>query len=140
MKDTLRPGLRHTFSYVVPPSKTVPHVYPESPDFLEMPEVFATAFLVGLIEWTCMQALAPHLEPGEQSLGVHVDFSHDAATPPGLSVTVSVEVAAVEGRRVTFRTEAHDGVDTISRGTHVRFVIDGARFRKKVAEKAAAKG
>ncbi len=102
-----------------------------------MPAVFATAYLVGLIEWTCMQAIEPHLDPGELSLGVHVDFSHDAATPPGLTVTVKVEVMEVEGRRVTFHIEAHDGVDAICKGTHVRFVIDGERFRKKLKQKRA---
>ncbi|HZZ85555.1 MAG TPA: thioesterase family protein [Anaeromyxobacteraceae bacterium] len=138
MKDTLRPGIRHELTHVVTDDQTVPNVYPESEAFRAMPAVFATAYMVGLIEWTCMQALEPHLDPGEQSLGVHVDFSHDAATPPGLAVTVKVEVTAVEGRRVTFRTEAHDGVDSISQGTHARFVIDGERFRKKLSQKRAS--
>ncbi len=137
MRETLRPGIRHEFAYVVPGSKTVPNVYPESQAFQAMPAVFATAYLVGLIEWTCMQAIEPHLDPGELSLGVHMDFSHDAATPPGLTVTVKVEVMEVEGRRVTFHIEAHDGVDAISKGTHVRFVIDGERFRKKLKQKRA---
>ncbi len=137
MKDTLRPGIRHEFRYVVPETKTVPHLYPESEAFRAMPAVFATGFMVGLIEWTCMQAIEPHLDPGEQSLGVRVDFSHAAATPPGFTVTVKVEVTAVEGRRLSFRTEAHDGVDLVSRGTHDRFVIDGARFAKKLEQKRA---
>ena len=81
---TLQPGLRHEFTYRVPVEKTVPHLYPESPDFLAMPDVFATGFLVGLIEWTCIQLVNEHLDwPAEMTLGVHVDVSHEAATPPG---------------------------------------------------------
>ena len=65
-----------------------------------MPKVFATGFMVVLMEWTCMQLMAPHLDPGEGSLGVHVDVSHLAATPPGMTVTVDVECIAVEGQRL----------------------------------------
>ena len=70
MKKTLAPGLTHHFSYRVPQNKTVPHLYPEIADFQAMPEVFATGFMVGLMEWTCMQLMAPHLDPGEGSVGV----------------------------------------------------------------------
>ena len=102
MKATLRPGLTHRFSYEVPQNKTVPHLYPEVTDFQTMPAVFATGFMVGLMEWTCMQLLAPHLDPGEGSLGVHVDISHTAATPPGLTTgrEVSIAAASSAGRRV----------------------------------------
>lgn len=64
-----------------------------------------------------------------------MNFSHLAATPPGLSVTVDCEVIAVEGRRVSFRATAHDGVDPISEGTHERVVIDAARFAARVSRK-----
>ena len=86
MKDTLKPGLVHQFEFVVPESKTVPHLYPEAPEFQSMPAVLATGFMVGLMEWTCLQLLAPHLDEGEGSLGIHVNVSHQAATPPGLTV------------------------------------------------------
>ncbi|HEX4985400.1 MAG TPA: thioesterase family protein [Burkholderiales bacterium] len=138
MKDTLKPGLTHSFRFRIPSTKTVPHLYPESGMFREMPEVLATGFMVGLLEWACIEAIRPHLDwPAEQTLGTHVNFSHEAATPPGLTVTVSVRLAAVEGRKLTFEVDAHDGVDRISHGTHERFVIDAARFRAKVADKAA---
>ncbi|MBI3903112.1 MAG: thioesterase family protein [Nitrosomonadales bacterium] len=136
MKDTLKPGIRYTHQFRVPPSKTVPALYPESPEFQAMPEVLATGFLVGLLEWACIMAVKPHLDwPEEQSLGTHIDVSHEAATPPGLEVTVSVELIAVEGRKLTFAVSAHDGLDTISQGTHERFVIDKARFDSKVRDK-----
>lgn len=137
MKSTLQPGLTHTFRFSVPSNKTVPHLYAESEMFRQMPEVFATGFMVGLLEWACVEAIRPHLDwPTEQSLGTHVNFSHEAATPPGLTVTVQVRLTNVDGRKLRFEVEAHDGVDTISRGTHERVVIDAVRFRAKVAQKA----
>ncbi len=103
-----------------------------------MPDVFATGFLVGLIEGACQLAIKPHLDwPREQSVGTQVNFSHLAATPPGLTVTVECEVTAVQGRTVRFRARAHDGVDLIAEGTHERVVIEVARFKQRVAKKSA---
>ena len=139
MKSTLQPGLEHRFTFRIPASKTVPHLYPESEMFREMPPVLATGFLVGLLEWACIDAIRPHLDwPAEQSLGTHVNFSHEAATPPGMLVTIHVTLTAVEGRKLIFSVEAFDDVDRIATGTHERFVIDAKRFREKVAKKAAA--
>ena len=136
MKDTLKPGLTHQFQFRIPPSKTVPHLYPESQMFREMPEVLATGYMVGLVEWACIDALRAHLDwPREQSLGTLVNFSHIAATPPGLTITVDVRLDKVEGRKLTFTLSAHDGVDKISEGTHERHVIDVARFEAKVKAK-----
>jgi fluoroacetyl-CoA thioesterase len=139
MKPTLKAGLTHRFSYRVPENKTVPFLFPEAADFQSMPKVFATGFMVGLFEWTCMQLLAPHLERGEGSLGVHIDVSHEAATPPGLTITVDVECTAIHGNRVTFEVRAHDGVDLIGRGRHQRFVVAWDKFEARVAEKTMAK-
>ena len=136
MKPTLRPGLKHRFSYRVPESKTVPHLYPEVPDFQAMPAVFATGFMVGLMEWTCMQLLAPHLDPGEGSVGVHIDVSHTAATPPGLTVTVDALCVAIDGACVTLKVKAHDGVDPIGEGQHQRYVVAWEKFKSRVARKA----
>src|SRR5207248_969756 len=128
--------LRHEFRYRVPPDKTVPHLYRESPDFVAMPEVLATGFLVGLIEWTCIQLVNQHLDwPAEMTLGIHIDVSHEAATPPGLEVTTTVELTKVDGRLLEFAVEAHDGVDTISLGTHRRAIVDTAKFAARVAAK-----
>ena len=137
MKATLKPGLTHQFKFRVPPTKTVPHLFPESESFQQMPQVLATGYMVGLMEWSCIEAIKPHLDwPREQSLGTHVSFSHLAATPPGLTVTVDVRLERVEGRKLVFSLTAHDGVDKITEGTHERFVIDAAKFNAKVAEKA----
>ena len=136
MKAGLQAGLQGTFRYRVPESKTVPRIYPEAPDFQMMPAVFATGYLVALCEWACMELIKPHLDwPREQSVGTHVNFSHLAATPPGLTVTVDCEIVAVDGRKVTFKASAHDGVDLISEGTHERVIIDAARFNAKLASK-----
>jgi len=137
MKDSLKAGLTHQFRFTIPPTKTVPHLYPESESFRQMPEVLATGYLVGLLEWACIEALRPHLDwPREQSLGTRIDVSHLAATPPGLTVTVDVRLDRVEGRKLSFTVSAHDGADRISEGTHERVVIDHARFAAKVADKA----
>ena len=138
MKATLKAGLTHRFTYQVPAQKTVPHLYQEAPEFQAMPAVFATGFMVGLLEWTCIQLLAPHLDAGEGSLGTHIDVSHMAATPAGLNVTVDAECTAVRGRRASFRVRAHDGVDMIGEGRHERAIVVWDRFNAKVAEKAAA--
>jgi len=138
MKATLKAGLTHRFTYQVPAQKTVPHLYQEAPEFQAMPAVFATGFMVGLMEWTCIQLLAPHLDAGEGSLGTHIDVSHMAATPAGLNVTVDAECTAVRGRRASFRVRAHDGVDMIGEGRHERAIVVWDRFNAKVAEKAAA--
>jgi fluoroacetyl-CoA thioesterase len=141
LKETLKPGIRYQHKFLLPPTKTVPALYPEAPEFLLMPEVFATGFLVGFLEWACIKAVIPHLDwPEEQSLGTHIDVSHEAATPPGLEVTASVELIAVQGRKLTFTVSAHDGVDLVSQGRHERFVINKKKFDAKVAAKAARRG
>jgi len=141
MKDTLKAGLTYQFRFKVPDSKTVPALYPESEAFQQMPQVLATGYMVGLMEWACIEALRPHLDwPREQSLGTHVDFSHLAATPPGMTVTVDVRLDKVEGRKLTFSVSAHDDVDKITEGRHERYIIDFARFNAKVAEKTRQTG
>jgi len=140
MKPTLKPGMTHRFAYKVPLNKTVPFTYPEAPEIAAMPKVFATGFMVVLIEWTCMQLLAPHLDAGEGSLGVKVDISHLAATPPGLTVTVDCECLDVKGMKVAFKVRAHDGVDLIGEGRHERYVVPWDKFNARVAEKAAKAG
>ena len=101
MKDTLKPGLTFQFKYKVPKDKTVPSLLPESPEFQMMPEVLATGFLVGLIEWACIQAVNPYLDwPKEQTVGIGINVTHSAATPPGLTVTVKVKLERMEGRKL----------------------------------------
>ncbi|MDY0039189.1 MAG: thioesterase family protein [Desulforhabdus sp.] len=138
MNETLRPGLTFDFSFTVPEDKTVPYLYPESPEFQVMPRVFATGFMVGLFEWACIKMINEHIDwPRQQSVGINVKFSHTAATPPGLTITVRGTLEKVEGRKLTFSLIADDGVDRISEGLHERFIIDAAKFNAKAEEKAA---
>lgn len=138
MKDSLKPGITYELCYRVPENKTVPHLYPEAPEFQQMPRVFATGFMVGFVEWACLLAIIPHIDwPTEGTVGTHVNLSHLAATPPGLEVRAKVKLVQVEGRRLLFEVEADDGVDTICKGTHERFIINAPRFMEKVKAKAA---
>jgi fluoroacetyl-CoA thioesterase len=140
MRDTLRPGIEHTFTFKANESKSVPSLYPESEEFQAMPRVFATGYMVGLIEWTCIQAINPHIDwPEEQTVGTHIDVSHIAATPPGLEITAKVRLVEVEGRRLVFEVEAHDDFDLITRGKHERFVINKDKFDRKMKEKSKMK-
>jgi fluoroacetyl-CoA thioesterase len=138
MKPCLQPGLKYEHRFLLPPSKTVPALYPEAEEFLAMPEVFATGFLVGFLEWACIKCINPHIDwPTEITLGTHIDVSHQAATPPGLEVTATVELIEVDGRRLVFRVEAHDGVDVISQGRHERFIVNREKFDAKLSGKQA---
>jgi fluoroacetyl-CoA thioesterase len=132
----LKIGIKYEHKFIVPKSKNVPALYPESQEFLAMPEVFATGFLVGLLEWSCILAIKPCLDwPNEQTVGTHINVSHEAATPAGLEVTVKVELIAIEGRKLTFNVEAHDGIDLISKGRHERYVINKQKFEERVKTK-----
>ena len=114
----------------------MPFLYPEAAEFQQMPRVLATGFMVGLFEWTCIQAINPHIDwPDEQTVGIGINLNHLAATPPGLTVNLAVRLEEVEGRKLVFSILADDGIDKISEGTHERFVIDAAKFNARVADK-----
>jgi fluoroacetyl-CoA thioesterase len=137
MKESLKPGIKYEHKFKIPKSKTVPSLYPESEEFVAMPEVFATGFLVGFLEWACIKAINPHLDwPQEQTLGTHINVSHEAATPVGMEVTATVELIAVVGKKLIFNVQAHDGVDLISKGQHERFVINRQKFDERIKAKA----
>jgi fluoroacetyl-CoA thioesterase len=136
MKETLKPGITHEITLKLPESKMVPSLYPESDAFQQMPEVFATGYMVGFLEWAALESVIPHLDwPNEQTVGTHVNVSHIAATPAGMTVTAKAELIEVDRRRLVFKVSAHDGVDLISEGTHERFVINKEKFDQKLTEK-----
>jgi fluoroacetyl-CoA thioesterase len=137
MRPTLKPGLTHRVTYQVVERTTVPQTYPEFPAIAGMPKVFATGFMIVLMECACTELLAQHLDSGEGSLGVHVDVSHIAPTPVGMTVTVDAECVQIVDRRVSFGVRAHDGLDLIGEGRHDRFVVDWDTFNARVAAKAA---
>ena len=136
MKESLKAGLGFELTYKVPENKTVPFIFPEFAEGDVMPKVFATGFMVGLFEFACIKGINPHIDwPREQTVGIGLNVNHKAATPPGFTVTVKGKVEKVEGRRIVFSLEAHDGVDLISTGTHERFLIDADKFNAQVAAK-----
>jgi fluoroacetyl-CoA thioesterase len=136
VKNDLQSGLTFEFKFKIPENKTVPFLYPESSEFQAMPRVLATGFMVGLFEWACIRFVNPYIDwPREQTVGIDVKFNHMAATPPGLTVTVKGKLDAVEGRKLVFSIKADDGIDTISEGTHDRFIIEAAKFNAKMAAK-----
>ncbi len=140
MKDSLRSGLTFEFKFTVPENKTVPHLYPESSEFQAMPRVLATGFMVELFERACIQAINPHIDwPEEQTVGIHVNLSHTAATPLGLTITVKGKLEEIEGRKLSFSLAADDAVDKVSEGMHDRFVINAEKFNAKIAAKAGEK-
>jgi fluoroacetyl-CoA thioesterase len=137
MKDSLKPGIEYAHNFIVPANKTVSALYPEAEEFKVMPEVFATGFLVGFIEWACIRALNPHLNwPEEQTVGVSININHLAATPPGLGVTAKVKLLQVDGRRLMFDVEVYDDIDLISQGKHERVIINKQKFDARMKEKA----
>lgn len=138
MCPTFQPGLRFEWRYTIPPRATVPQLYHDTPFCLDMPDVLATGYLVGMMELACLNGMMPYLDwPREQSLGTMVSFQHMAPTPPGMTLRVQGEVLAVEGRRVRFKVEAWDDVERVCEGTHERCVIDTQRFNDKLAGKMA---
>jgi len=136
----LKPGLRHEQTITVDASLTVPQVSQRYAGFADMPPVFATAFLVGFVEWTCIEALRPHLAPDQRTVGVHVDLSHSAATPVGMKVTAAVELIAVDDRKLRFKVACRDEAEAICAGHHDRFIVDAARFLARMERKRRPPG
>jgi len=95
----------------------------------------STPRMIMWMEYAARDAVLPHLEPGQDTVGVRVDVRHLAATPLGAEVTYRATVAAVEGRRVTFEVEALDGAETVGKGLHERYIIDVKRFAEGLKKK-----
>jgi predicted thioesterase len=125
----ITPGLTGTAELVVAPEHTAPFVGSGRI------AVLATPVMINLIEAAALNAVEHLLPEGRQSLGIHLDVSHTAATPVGLRVTASAEVTAVEGRTIHFRVEARDEREKIGGGTHKRVVVSVARFDERVQRK-----
>lgn len=129
MKPTLQAGLERSVTFAVTRERTI--------DFMgESARVYATPMLVRDIEVTCRELLLEHLDAGEDSVGTRVAIDHIGATLLGMPVTLTVRVAAVDGRAVAFEVEGRDGVEPIVRGQHARFVVDVAKTAQRLAAKA----
>ena len=97
--------------------------------------VFATPYMIALMENAAVNALTPYMEENQGSVGTHLDVSHDAATPIGMKVWAEAEVTAVDGKALTFSVTAYDEAGIIGKGTHNRFIITVDRFLAKAEKK-----
>ena len=97
--------------------------------------VFATPYMIALMENAAASSLLPYLAEDEGSVGTRLDVSHDSATPIGMKVWAEAEVVAVEGKKITFSVSAFDEAGPIGRGTHERFLIKPEKFLIKAQAK-----
>ena len=97
--------------------------------------VFATPYMIALMENAAVNALTPYMEENQGTVGTRLDVSHDSATPIGMKVWAEAEVTAVDGKAVTFAVTAYDEAGVIGKGTHNRFVITVDRFLAKAEKK-----
>ena len=133
MKSTLVPGLASTTTFEVDRERTIGFMG-------EAARVYATPMLVRDLEVACRELLLEHLDPGEDSVGTRVELDHLAATLMGMRVELTLSIEEVKGRAVTFEVTGSDGVDTICRGKHTRFVVDVKTTEARLAAKARKAG
>lgn len=127
----LQPGLIGHAGLTVGPEHTAPRIGSGRI------AVLATPVMINVIEAAALAAVEHLMPAGHQSLGIHLDVRHFAATPVGLEVTATAEVTAIEGRTITFRVEARDDCEAIGDGTHQRVVVNVDRFDQRVQRKAS---
>ena len=120
--------LTHSETMIVEDRHTVPQVAREWPGFSDMPPVFATALMIGFVEQTCIQALRPFLEHGQQTVGTHINLSHSAPTSSGDVVTANIELLSIAGRKLKFSVRCKNGNSEIGRGFHERAIINVESF------------
>jgi fluoroacetyl-CoA thioesterase len=131
--ERILPGQTGMVEIVVGPEHTAPFVGSGRI------AVLATPVMINLFEAAALAAVEHLLPAGHQSLGIHLDISHTAATPIGLRVTATAEVLQTEGRTITFRVTARDEFETIGGGSHRRIVVSVARFDERVQRKLTRK-
>ena len=135
MLDILRVGSLELLEMVVKREHTVPFLYPESPEFQAIPEVFATGYMVGLMEWCCIRSLIPALESGEGSLGTKININHIAATPAGCCVKVEATIKSIDGRQILWDVVVRDELNLIGQGEIGRSIVQWNKFNNKLNEK-----
>jgi fluoroacetyl-CoA thioesterase len=133
-------GSRREWRIVVRPEHTVPALPVDAPAIAAMPAVLATPMLVAMAECACTAHLASVAPETGLTLGTEVEIAHTAATPVGMTVTITTELVAAEGRVVRFAFSAHDGLDAIGHGRHARAAVTRERFDSRLAEKRARIG
>lgn len=130
----LKLGAVGTASLVVGPEHTAPRVGSGRV------AVLATPVMINLIEAAALAAVEDQLPDRHQSLGIHLDVRHFAATPVGMKVVATATLIAIDGRNLTFQVEARDERETIGDGSHDRVVVNVDRFDQRVQKKLAAPG
>jgi predicted thioesterase len=133
MKNSLKAGLELSKVLTVDEARCIGFMGKEG-------MVYATPRMVSDVEYACRDFLLQHLDAGEDSVGAHVSIDHLAATPLGLQVTIQAKVVEVDRRKVTFEFTVHDPVEQCGRGKHVRFVVETAKSRERLAAKRAKAG
>jgi fluoroacetyl-CoA thioesterase len=133
VRSSLKPGLQTEKSITVDEARCIGFMGKEG-------MVYATPRMVSDVEYTCRDFLLGHLDPGEDSVGAHVSIDHLAATPMGLKVTVEARITEIDRRKVTFEFSVHDPLEQVGRGKHVRFVVETAKTRERLAQKRAKAG
>jgi fluoroacetyl-CoA thioesterase len=133
MKPSLKAGLTHSKTVEVDESRCIGFMGREG-------MVYATPRMVSDVEYTCRDFLLAHLDAGEDSVGAHVSIDHLAPTPIGLPVSIEIRVAEVDRRKVVFEFSVKDPVEDAGRGRHVRFVVETAKTRERLAAKRAKAG
>jgi fluoroacetyl-CoA thioesterase len=104
-----------------------------------LPPVLATAMMSLAMEMAAIDALKDYLEPGEMTVGAIVNVTHTAATPEGWKVRAEAEVTKCDGRRIEFNVRAVDEKEEIGTGTHLRAVVDRAKFDERFAAKVKSR-
>jgi fluoroacetyl-CoA thioesterase len=132
--NKLEPGITGEKSVMVEQGNTASHLGSGG-----VP-VFATPMMILAMEEAALGAVDKLLEPGQATVGYHLDVKHLAATPVGMRVTARAELLSVEGKMLTFRVEAFDEKEKIGEGTHVRAIVVLDRFKEKMAKKATLSG
>ena len=128
--EAIQPGLKGSVKLTVGPEHTAQHLGSGGV------QVLATPQMVLLMERAGVAAVDHLLPEGYRTVGAHLDVGHRAPTPVGCEVTASAELIEVDGRKLTFHVQVHDGVEVVGEGTHQRFIIDVERFGARVAQKA----
>jgi fluoroacetyl-CoA thioesterase len=127
--SALQAGLVGRYSILVADEHTAPFVGSGKV------RVLATPVMINLFEAAALECCEQHLPQGHQSLGIHLDVRHIAATPVGMRVEATAELVEIDGRTLTFRVEARDERELIGDGTHRRVVVNVERFDERVQRK-----
>ena len=95
--------------------------------------VLGTPRLVGLAEAATIAAIADRLDQQETTVGVAVQIEHLGASSVGSLVQASAEVNRVEGLKISFEIQVHDGDRLVARGEITRALVDRLQFTARVA-------